>query len=232
MKAVFFDLDDTLYGSFAQCDAAAMQAVGWYAERELGIAGDAFEQEFWRARKSFARAQPGMPPIHDRVLVAQRALERFGANAIRHSAAMHEAYWNAVYENMQIREGVREHLRTLRQRGIKTAVCTDMMADVQMQKLIQLGIADDIDYLISSEEAGQDKPSPPIFWLALQKCGCLPQDAVMVGDNFVHDVQGALDCGMHGVWLNWNAREMPEEDRDFYVATTFAEAASYIEAHL
>lgn len=232
MKAVFFDLDDTLYGSFAQCDAAAVQAVGQYAEDKLGIENDVFQREFWLARRSLARAQPGMPPIHDRVLVAQRALERLGANAMRHSIPMHHIYWNTVFENMQIREGVREHLKTLRRHGIKTAICTDMMADVQMQKLIQLGIADEIDYMVSSEEAGHDKPSPPIFWLALQKCGCLASDAVMVGDNFVHDVQGALDCGIHGIWLNWNAREMPKDSREFYVATTFAEAAAYIENNL
>ena len=44
----------------------------------------------------------------------------------------------------------------------------------------------------------QDLLKDDTFWLALQKCGCLAGEAVMVGDNFRHDVQGATDVGIAG----------------------------------
>ena len=103
-----------------------------------------------------------------------------------------------------------------------------MLADIQMEKLEYLGLADRIDYLVSSEEAGMDKPGSPIFWLALQKCGCLAGEAVMVGDNFRHDVQGATDVGIAGVWLNWTHLPRPDDDRPYTEVHTFEQAAAHI----
>ena len=60
-----------------------------------------------------------------------------------------------------------------------------------------------LDSLVTSEEAGEHRPGSAIIWLAMHKCRCLPEETVMVGDNFTHDIQGALDVGIDGVWLNW-----------------------------
>ena len=40
LKAVFFDLDDTLYGSFQACDAYAYERLAAWAEEELGVSGE------------------------------------------------------------------------------------------------------------------------------------------------------------------------------------------------
>lgn len=228
LKAVFFDLDDTLYGSFKECDRRGYDYIGAYAERELGVSAETFVQAFAAYRAKIARAQPGMPPLHDRVLVAQGALESLGLNAVRHARNVFRAYWQGVFDTMELRSGVYELLRDLRAAGVKTAVCTDMLANIQMEKLELLGLADAVDFLVSSEEAGRDKPAPPIFWLALQKCGVRPDEALMVGDNFVHDVQGALDCGIPGVWLNWNGQPRPADPRPYFEAADFPAAADHI----
>lgn len=228
LKAVLFDLDDTLYGDFEACDAYAYERLSVWAAETLDISGADFAQAFAANRQRLSRQQPGMPPIHDRVLFAQGALERLGCNAIRYARQAHRVYWDAVLETMELRPGVTELLDDLRQAGVKTAVCTDMLADIQMEKLEHLGLTDRVDYLVSSEEAGMDKPGAPIFWLALQKCGCLPHEAVMVGDNFQHDVQGAMDVGIAGVWLNWNGLPQPQETRPYRQADTFMHAADYI----
>lgn len=232
LKAVFFDLDDTLYGSFKACDRQGYAYIAAYAERELGVSGEMMLQAFADYRAQIARMQPGKPPIHDRVVVAQGALESLGLNAVRHARAVHRAYWQGVFDTMELREGVPELLRELRAAGIKTAVVTDMLSDIQMEKLELLGLADEVDYLVSSEQAGQDKPAPQIFWLALQKCGCLPEEAVMVGDNFVHDVQGALDCGIPGIWLNWNDQPQPTDRRAYTEVKTFAQVAAQVRGRL
>ena len=77
-----------------------------------------------------------------------------------------------------------------------------------------------------------DKRGAPIFWLALYKCGCTADSAVMVGDNFLHDVQGALDLGIGGVWLNWDGRPTPVETRPYFEAASFQHAADYIRSLL
>ena len=54
----------------------------------------------------------------------------------------------------------------------------------------------------------------------------------MVGDNFRHDVQGALDVGIGGVWLNWTELPRPDDDRDYIEVQTFEQAADRIRAML
>ena len=228
IKAVFFDLDDTLYSSFQACDAYAYERMAAWVEEHTGASGAEFARQFKWYRKKLARQQPGMPPTHDRVLFAQGALERMGLNAVQYARALHRVYWDAVLSKMELRPGVPALLEELRRAGVKTTVCTDMLADIQMEKLEYLGLADRIDYLVSSEEAGMDKPGSPIFWLALQKCGCLAGEAVMVGDNFRHDVQGATDVGIAGVWLNWTHLPRPDDDRPYTGVHTFEQAAAHI----
>ena len=84
-----------------------------------------------------------------------------------------------------------------------------MLADIQMEKLEYLGIADKVDRLVTSEEAGVDKPGSGDF---------LAGDAQMPlsagGDRhgwrqLPHDIQGALDVGIDGVWLNWTDKPKP-----------------------
>lgn len=233
LKAVFFDLDDTLYTSFQAGDAYAYERMAaWVDENIEGASGAEFARQFKLYRKKLARQQPSSPPIHDRVLFAQGALERMGLNAVRYARTLHRVYWDAVLAKMTVRPGVIRLLDDLKQAGVKTAVCTDMLADIQMEKLEYLGLTDRVDYLVSSEEAGTDKPGSAIFWLALQKCDCLPGEAVMVGDNFRHDVQGALDVGIGGVWLNWTELPRPDDDRDYIEVQTFEQAADRIRAML
>ena len=124
--------------------------------------------------------------------------------------------------------GVAEFLDELRAAGVKVAICTNMLADIQMEKLEYLGIADKVDCLVTSEEAGVDKPGSAIFWLAMHKCRCLPEETVMVGDNFTHDIQGALDVGIDGVWLNWTDKPKPVGELSYTEVSTFEQAAAHI----
>lgn len=232
LKAVLFDLDDTLYTNFSAGDAYGYERMGEYAEKTFGIDRAVFAQAMRDQRKAFYRRQPGIPIIHDRVLIAQRTLESFGWNAIRHAPALHQIYWKSMFSKMELEPSALPLLKLLKQAGIKRAVCTDMMTYVQMKKLEYLNLADDVDYLVASEEAGMDKPCETIFLLALQKCHCLADEAIMIGDNFQHDIQGALDVGIGGIWLNRKKEPRPAEKRTYKEVYSFKEAAEYIQTLL
>jgi len=46
------------------------------------------------------------------------------------------------------------------------------------------------------------KPHAPIFEMALERLGCSPADAVMVGDSLTTDVAGGRLAGMRTVWVS------------------------------
>jgi putative hydrolase of the HAD superfamily len=52
---------------------------------------------------------------------------------------------------------------------------------------------------ISSSEHGFLKPHPSIFEAGLRLVGVQPEEAVMVGDSLMHDIEGARRVGMRGV---------------------------------
>lgn len=68
-------------------------------------------------------------------------------------------------------------------------------------RLKAFGLSEYIDLLVSSAEEGVAKPDLRIFKIALERSGCLPQNAVMVGDRLDNDIVPAKALGMKTVWI-------------------------------
>jgi len=64
-----------------------------------------------------------------------------------------------------------------------------------------------ISATVSSSDHGFLKPHPSIFQAALRLMQVRPEEAVMVGDSFSHDIVGARQAGMRGILLA--RRELP-----------------------
>lgn len=232
LKAVFFDLDDTLYSGFDAGDTEGFVRCGQYAAAHFGVNAADFTALMRQCREQLKVQLPREPEIHDRALVAQHALESLGISPIAHGEALHDLYWAGVLDCITVRPGVPELLDELRTRGVRVIVCTNMLVGIQMRKLCQLGLADKIDALVTSEEAGRDKPDAPIFHLALKKADCLPQQALMVGDNFEHDIRGAHAVGIVGLWLHVHEEPAVTADFPFAEAPDFMQAADLIRSLL
>ena len=68
-------------------------------------------------------------------------------------------------------------------------------------RLADFGIADHFSVVVSSAEAGFEKPDTRIFSLALEKAGCSPENAVMIGDRLDNDIFPAKQLGMKTIWI-------------------------------
>lgn len=66
------------------------------------------------------------------------------------------------------------------------------------------------DHIVISGAFGRGKPDPAIFQHALSKFGLQPDDALMVGDNLLTDIIGAEKAGIRSVWINREAK-VPHE---------------------
>ncbi len=67
--------------------------------------------------------------------------------------------------------------------------------------LENLGLADQLDTVTYSFEAGAEKPHPKIFRTALARAGATPEKVLMVGDSFEADYLGARNAGLHAILL-------------------------------
>ncbi|HEX6817821.1 MAG TPA: HAD family hydrolase [Ktedonobacterales bacterium] len=57
------------------------------------------------------------------------------------------------------------------------------------------------DCVVISDEVGIGKPRPEIFEFALAQAGVAANEAVMVGNDYVFDIEPAKWLGMHTLWI-------------------------------
>ena len=100
---------------------------------------------------------------------------------------------------MHLNQDAEWFLKTCKERNIQICVVTDMQAHFQVQKL---KIDNLIDYLVTSEEVGKEKPNPEMFLLALEKLDLQVNDVIMIGDNQKKDIEGARNLGIKAYQIN------------------------------
>ncbi|MCI6714315.1 MAG: HAD family hydrolase [Lachnospiraceae bacterium] len=201
IKAVVFDLDNTLY-AYDPLDQEAGQRVQDFTCRMLGISKDRYQEAYQFGRAETKRKLGNVAASHNRLLYFQKTLEYMKVKPMPLSLQMYEMYWGTFLEKMQLFPGARSLIDSLCEKGIMIAVCTDLTAHIQHRKLIALGLSDDIFCLVTSEEAGREKPASEMFALCLEKLGLPAEEVCYIGDNYSKDIVGAKACGMKAIWFH------------------------------
>lgn len=215
IKAVIFDLDDTLY-DYKALDREAGSRVKTFVCKRLEISEERYEEAFLHGRKETKDCLGDTGASHNRMLYYQKTLEYLDYKPLSLSLQMYEMYWGTFLTKMQLYPGVRELLDVLHEMGMKIGICTDLTAHIQHRKLEALGLVDDVDCLVTSEEAGREKPAPEIFALCLEKLKMKPAEVCFVGDSYRRDVLGAVSAGMHAVWFCPGEEQICREDAKVY----------------
>ncbi len=97
-------------------------------------------------------------------------------------------------------------LKALRSAGYRTGVVSNFSHRLP-EILDDLGLADHLDTVTYSFEAGVEKPHPKIFKTALARAGATPERTLMIGDSYEADYLGARNAGLHALLLCREGRE-------------------------
>ncbi len=198
---VLFDLDNTLY-EYDPVHQKALKSVYKILKKEIKISLKEFLRLFKISKAEIHRELSGTASSHNRVLYFQRLIEKTHHTIDSEIILkLYNAYWDNFLKNMKLRKGVIQTLKKLKQRDIKTAIVSDLTTQIQLRKMSKLGIVPYIDILVTSEEAGSEKPNNVMFLLTLNKLNVLPSDAVMVGDHHIKDIEGGNSVGLDTVLI-------------------------------
>jgi len=214
VRAVFFDLDDTLVATSEHDKRAFAAVVERAVEAEPAVDGSALVGAF-KAR--FGRV-PWDPEYQVEVaewragLWAQALAEVSGKAEQEVRATGLHAELQGVFDETRLGdfpwiEGVPEMVAGLRDRGLRMVVITNGHHKVQRDKLAAVGAGELFEHIIVGGEevlAGRpEKPAASIFERALGMVGVDAADAIHVGDSLGSDVQGAINAGLRaGVWVD------------------------------
>ena len=205
MPVLLCDLDDTLFdhqhatrAALARLQAADARLQQWPLD-ELAVRHHRLLERFH------------LEVLAGRLTIDEAREHRFQALVGGGDAAgLAQAYRAAYTTDWREVAGASALLRAVRDRGWAVVIVTNNMVSEQRLKLARIGLTDLVDHLVTSEEVGVSKPHAGIFHHALGVVDSAPSGAVMLGDAWPADVEGARAVGIRPVWLNRHGAASPD----------------------
>lgn len=197
-KGILLDIDNTLY-PYNKSHKAGLTAAFELIENQFGIEKTIINSTFSEARREVHIALSETAASHNRMLYFQKMLERLDLPSTSFTLEVYEEYWGSFLNEMTAFDGVYEILEKYKSR---ICLVTDLTAHIQHRKIKKLMLDKYIDLVVTSEEAGHEKPHPIMFNLSLEKLKCSKNEVCMIGDSFKKDILGASRLGIQSIWLN------------------------------
>lgn len=213
VKAVFFDLDDTLCGYWEASKHGMRRAF-----EEHGPEGYTVDEMIRHWAAAFREFSPTLKQTgwYDGYLKTgeptrteqmRLTLLRAGVPDDDRARRLSETYM--VERDRALRlfvesESVLERLRGRYPLGL----ITNGPADVQRQEIATLGIESYFDFIFIEGEMGEGKPQPTVFARAVDAVGLQPHEILFVGNSFAHDVAPAIAYGWRAIWVR-RASDVP-----------------------
>jgi putative hydrolase of the HAD superfamily len=216
LRAVLFDLDDTLFDHRHATHCALRQIQRF----EPALSG--WDIETLQREHSAILEELHVEVVYGRMTVDNARVERFRrllslggvSDAVARPVAAARCYREAYERGWQPVAGAPALLRALKGAGIWVGVVTNNIVSEQRKKLDRCELGVCVDALVTSEEVGVQKPAAEIFQVALTQAQASPEEAVMIGDNWTNDVEGALAAGIRPIWLNRTGAPSPDPSVD------------------
>lgn len=233
LRAIFFDLDDTLYSTSEFSERArrhsveAMIAMGLHADPEVLLAElDEVVEEFSsNYEHHFDQLLRRLP----------RRLYR-GVNPAIIVAAGMAAYHDTKFRYLSPYEDVHDSLRELARTTLIRGVITAGLAVKQAEKLVRMKIATLLSpgAIFISDQIGINKPNVKIYQRACSDLNLKPSETMYVGDNALVDIDPPKRLGMWAVQVvrgGKHANESGTQAPDFKIGN-FWELLDILRNHM
>ena len=214
VKAVFFDLDDTLCAYWEAARAALYETFekfrfeGYLPQdmlkfwsREFGLYCPGLKKTEWYA-PYLKRGEPS------RTELMRRALALAGVNDDHLAREVSDFYAGRRGELLKLFEDATPAIEALKGKYF-LGMITNGPADVQRGEVVNLGLEAHFQSILIEGELGFGKPNPEIFRLAERESACKPQEILFIGNSYAHDVLPAIHAGWRAVWVQRASDEPP-----------------------
>jgi putative hydrolase of the HAD superfamily len=200
IKAVTFDLDDTLWAIAPVIERAERLVHEWFERRYPRLALRYGVDAMRALRTDVARRNPDA--AHDLGFLRRETFRIAALECGYDASAADGAYalFMTARHDLTPFDDVLPVLDGLRRR-YRLGALSNGNADLR-----RLGLGAYFHFALSAHGVGRAKPHRAMFERACAAAGARPEEIVHVGDHPEHDVQGAARAGLRTVWVNRDAR--------------------------
>ncbi|WGT36847.1 HAD family hydrolase [Lysinibacillus sp. 1 U-2021] len=194
MKAILFDLDDTLLNRNHAVDNLFYIIL----EKYYGVIQGMLKKDMLEKFKEYDKRDYG---IADKTNVLSSFFNAFPSTfqLPRHDM---QDFWDQQFPYcFSIDQHVLKVLQTMKKQ-VQVGIITNGSTQRQKAKITHTGLASYFDVILISEEVGLTKPDKRIFELALHQLQVQPNEALFVGDDLAKDIAGCQRARMKGIWYN------------------------------
>lgn len=215
VRAIFFDLDDTLLDDTITSErSAALVAAELAGDKgvdpdDLAVAYMEAAMNFW---ESLEPGSPKPPSGAIRPTLWQAALRTRGINDPDLAKRLAARYDQVRLERVELFPETLPVLKGLHGR-YKMAIITNGFAETHDAKIARLELSRFFDEVVLAGEMELAKPDPAVFRHAMEVLNVSANESVMVGDRFERDITGAHAAGMRAVWINSRNETAPLDVR-------------------
>lgn len=216
LRAVLFDLDNTLYAEEQFVQSGFRAAAACLALHE-GLDADILLERMLDILRTNGRGK-----VFD-ILLRELKLD---SGTWLHTLLV---IYRSHRPSLALPKDTHALLTELRGLGVKSAIVTDGLASVQRAKIAALGLEQHMDAIVCTGELPGDcgKPSTVPFEVALKLLGVPPGGAAYVADDITKDFAGPNRLGMKTVRLrSAGLVGVPQQDITDPISQPFAEAGS------
>ncbi|MDY7576060.1 HAD family hydrolase [Actimicrobium sp. CCI2.3] len=222
IKAVLFDLDDTLWPIVPTIIRAETLLFDWLREFAPAVARDHSIETLRARRMTLMEQEPryriDLPGLRHAGLT--EAFHASDADPVHIDGAM--AIFNEARNAVVPYDDVTPALERLA-RQVSLGTISNGSAD-----LVAIGLAGHFRVSIAAHQFGSAKPDPAIFQAACAALDVDPAEAVYVGDDPHLDVVGAQKAGLRAVWMNRFDRVLPDHIRPDASCTSLLELEHWL----
>lgn len=218
IKAIFFDLDDTLHDHQAPFANALIDTFN-----DLQIPADVhtayvgfryFSDLLW---PDYTNRKISLEQLRiDRIMLT---LKSFGISLTEDKARQFQKNYENNLNDLKLFSEVPKLFNELKMSGLELGLITNGPTSHQQNKIRQLNLSKFIreDLMFISDQVGYAKPDPYIFHKASQKINIPADHLLYIGDSWENDVVGPSAAGWNSVWFNHRNREPLTDHRPLAV---------------
>ncbi|MDW0109554.1 YjjG family noncanonical pyrimidine nucleotidase [Sporosarcina aquimarina] len=214
-----FDLDDTLL-EFNTSEQNAFRNA--FTEAGLTEGLDTYRAEYRAISKVLWRQlEEGTTTMEE--LNVSRFRQLFEAfNIGLDPVSFSDTYLTLLGKEAHLIDGVIEMLDRLG--DVKLAIVTNGFIKAQIARVACSALNNRFETIVSSDEAGYQKPRPEIFEEALSRLGVTDKSRVlMTGDSLTSDIRGGCNYGIDTCWYNPNGLENTTDNTPTYEISNWEE---------